>query len=269
MYANYLAGGELRLGYLTEGRLLRLDGPRTDRLVREGFPLVPKNAPVEDREVRFLPALLRPRKILCLLRSYRAHAEELGNAPPPAPIFFAKLENALTGHGEPIVLPADIEGEVHHEGELALVVGRGGTRIPAERAGDHVAAYTVANDVTARGLQAEDKERGRPWLRSKSRDTFLPLGPGLVPADRVADPNALPIRVAVNGGTRQESDTSRLLWPIEEIVAHASRWFTLAPGDLILTGTPEGVGPLAADDTVEVEVGGVGLLSNPVRAEEG
>ncbi|MHC4469352.1 MAG: fumarylacetoacetate hydrolase family protein, partial [Planctomycetota bacterium] len=158
------------------------------------------------------------------------------------------------------------EGEVHHEGELALVIGKTGGDIPAERAMDHVVAYTVANDVTARTLQRADAKRGWPWVRAKSPDTFLPLGPGLVPSSSVPDPHALTVTVRVNGETRQHGETSRLLWPIAEIVASLSRYVTLEAGDLVLTGTPEGVGPIEAGDRVEVEVGGIGTLENPVVA---
>lgn len=264
MYANYVVDGEQRLGWLEGDRLLRLDGPPTDRLVVEGFPPVPPDAPEEDADRRFLPALLAPGKILCLMRSYRAHAEEGGHEPPPEPMFFAKLNNSLLGHGEPIRIPGHVEGEVHHEGELALVIGKPGRSIPAEEAMDHVAAYTVANDVTARTLQRADAGRGWPWVRAKSLDTFLPLGPGILPAAAVSDPHALTLTVRVNDEVRQHGETSRLLWSIAEIVTSLSRWIALSAGDLILTGTPEGVGPIRPGDRVEVEILGLGKLVNPV-----
>lgn len=265
MYANYEVNGETRLGFFDGATMVRLKGPSTDELLRIGFPPVPADAPVEHDPFRLLPAVLSPGKIICLLRSYRAHAEELGNVAPPEPMFFAKLNNTLIGSGEAIEIPEDLVGEVHHEGELALVIGRGGRRIPAGEGLSHVGAYTIANDVTARTMQKADAGRNMPWLRGKSIDTFLPLGPGLVPALGVPDPHDLELRVSVNGVQRQKGNTSRLLWPIGEILAHVSRWIRLDPGDVILTGTPQGVGPIIAGDEVVVEIGGLGSLVNSVR----
>jgi 2-keto-4-pentenoate hydratase/2-oxohepta-3-ene-1,7-dioic acid hydratase in catechol pathway len=265
MYANYEAGGERRLGFFDGETMRRLFGPATDDLVTSGFPEVPSDAPVEREPHAILPAMLRPGKILCLLRSYRAHAEELGNQAPSEPMYFAKLNNTLLGSGRPIRIPEDLDGEVHHEGELALVIGKGGRRIPPEDGLRHVAAYTVANDVTARTLQKADAGRNLPWLRGKSIDTFLPLGPGLVPANRVSDPHDLELLVTVNGLERQRGHTSRLMWPIGVILSHVSRWIRLDPGDVILTGTPEGVGPLRPGDEVVVEIPGLGRLVNSVE----
>jgi 2-keto-4-pentenoate hydratase/2-oxohepta-3-ene-1,7-dioic acid hydratase in catechol pathway len=268
MYVNYSKEGRMYLGYLDGDRLLSLEGPPLDALLGGGLPLVPRSAPVETGPVTFLPPLLHVRSIFCLMRSYRKHAEELGNRPPPAPNFFAKLANSVTGHGWPIVIPADVPGEVHHEGELALVIGEGGRNIAAADAMDHVFGYTIANDVTARTLQGNLKEKGWPWLSAKSRDTFLPLGPGIVPREKIDDPAELGLTVEVNGETRQSAPVADLLWPVAEIVAHASRLYRLSRGDIILTGTPEGVGPLVPGDTVSVVIDGLGRLSNPVVAEE-
>jgi 5-oxopent-3-ene-1,2,5-tricarboxylate decarboxylase/2-hydroxyhepta-2,4-diene-1,7-dioate isomerase len=265
MYANYLAGGARRLGYWDGGKMRRLEGPPTDELISAGFPEVPPDAPFLEEAFTLLPAVLRPGKIVCLLRSYAAHAAELGNRTPPEPMFFAKMNNTLIGHGRPIRIPSDLEGEVHHEGELALVIGRAGRRIAPEDGLAHVAAWTIANDVTARTLQKADAGKNMPWLRGKSIDTFLPLGPGLVPASEVPDPHDLELTVTVNGEVRQQGRTSLLLWPIGEIIARISRWITLEPGDLILTGTPSGVGPIAPGDEVAVEIPGLGRLENPVE----
>jgi 2-keto-4-pentenoate hydratase/2-oxohepta-3-ene-1,7-dioic acid hydratase in catechol pathway len=269
MYANYVVDGERRVGFFDGAVMRRLPGVTdTDALVAGGFPSAPPaSGPIETQPVQFLPAILRPGKIICLLRSYGAHAREGGHEPPPAPNFFAKLPSALAGHLAAIEIPRDLEGEVHHEGELALVVGRPGRRIRAESALDHVAAYTVANDVTARTLQKADAARGWPWLRAKSPDRFLPLGPGLVPRSAVRDPHDLSVVVRVNGAVRQDGRTRNLLWTLGEILAEVSRWITLEAGDLVLTGTPEGVGPLVAGDVVEVEIPGIGRLENPVTRE--
>ncbi len=269
MYCNYVTGAGRRLGFWDGERMLRLPGRSTDEFILDGsgFPELPADAMPETDAFRFAPALLAPRKILCLMRSYGAHAREGGHAPPPAPLYFAKLSNCLVGHGEPVAIPSDLEGEVHHEGELALVIGRRGRRIPAAEGLLHVAAYSVANDITARTRQRADAAQGWPWLRAKSADTFLPLGPGLVPAGAVPRPDDLPVRVRVNGGVRQDGNTGNLLWPIGDIVAAVSQWITLEPGDVILTGTPEGVGPLVPGDRVTVEIPGVGVLENPVTRE--
>jgi 2-keto-4-pentenoate hydratase/2-oxohepta-3-ene-1,7-dioic acid hydratase in catechol pathway len=210
---------------------------------------------------------LRPGKILALGRNYAAHAREMGSA-PSTPFFFSKLPSCCIGLGEPIRIPADLDGEVHHEVELAVVIGRTGRRIPVDRALEHVAGYAVIIDVTARTLQAAAKEKGRPWTAAKNLDTFAPLGPGIVPADAVSDPGSLGIRLRVNGDIRQDGSTAAMLLPVGPTVAHLSRHLTLETGDLIATGTPAGVGPLEPGDTVEAEVDGVGRLVHPVALEE-
>lgn len=269
MYCNYTMSGDSRVGWWDGRTMRRIAGATdTDELVRRGLPLrCPEDSVVERGPVEFLPAVLRPSKILCLLRSYRAHAAEQGHEPPPAPNFFAKLPSALLGHGRDVLLPRELEGEVHHEGELAVVIGGRGRRVRSEEAIDLIAAFTVADDVTARGLQKGDAARGWPWLRAKSPDTFLPLGPGLVPRSAVGDPGALDIILRVNGAERQRGNTRDLLWPIGDILSGISRWITLEAGDVVLTGTPEGVGPICPGDRVEVEIPGVGLLSHGVRME--
>jgi 2-keto-4-pentenoate hydratase/2-oxohepta-3-ene-1,7-dioic acid hydratase in catechol pathway len=209
---------------------------------------------------------IRPVKILALGRNYAAHAREMGSA-PAKPFFFGKLPSCCTGHGEPIVIPDDLEGEVHHEVELAVIIGRPGRRIAVERAMEHVAGYAVLNDVTARTVQDRAKEKGHPWTSGKNVDTFAPLGPGLVPADAIEDPGALSIRLRVNGEVRQDGSTRDMILPIPETLAHLSTHLTLETGDLIATGTPAGVGTLVPGDVVEAEVEGVGWLINPVRAE--
>jgi 2-keto-4-pentenoate hydratase/2-oxohepta-3-ene-1,7-dioic acid hydratase in catechol pathway len=207
---------------------------------------------------------LRPGKILALGRNYAAHAREMGSA-PTTPFFFAKLPSCCVGHGEAIEIPGDLEGEVHHEIELAVVIGRGGRRIPVEDALAHVAGYAVMNDVTARTLQARAKEKGKPWTAAKNLDTFAPFGPGIVPADAVSDPGALRLCLRVDGEVRQEGSTAAMLLPIPETIAHLSRHLTLEPGDVIATGTPAGVGPLRPGDRVEAEIQTIGRLVNPVR----
>jgi 2-keto-4-pentenoate hydratase/2-oxohepta-3-ene-1,7-dioic acid hydratase in catechol pathway len=210
-----------------------------------------------------------PRKIVCVGLNYRDHAAEGGRDAPAEPLLFAKLTTALIGPGEPIVLPPE-DDHVDSEAELAVVIGRGGRRIPREAALEHVAGYTVANDVSARTLQRADGQ----WLRAKSFDTFCPLLPALVGVEEIGDASGLRVTQLLNGETLQDASTDDFLFDVPTVIAHASAAFTLEPGDLILTGTPAGVGvyrepPIAMrpGDVVQVEVERVGVLENPVVAQ--
>lgn len=210
-----------------------------------------------------------PRKIICVGLNYRDHAEEGGREPPEEPMLFAKFASALLEPGEPIVLPAE-DSHFDSEAELAVVIARGGRRLSPAAAVEHVAGFTVANDVSARNLQRKDKQ----WLRAKSFDTFCPLLPTLVPVDELGDASGLAIRQRLNGETLQDGNTRDLIFDVPQLVAHASSVFTLEPGDLILTGTPAGVGvyrdppvSMRDGDQVEIEIERIGVLANPVRAE--
>jgi 2-keto-4-pentenoate hydratase/2-oxohepta-3-ene-1,7-dioic acid hydratase in catechol pathway len=199
-----------------------------------------------------------PTKIVCVGRNYRAHAEELGNAIPTEPLIFLKPPSALNGPGQAIHLPEQSE-EVHHEAELAMVVGRRGKHVPAERAHEIVAGYTCANDVTARDIQRrEDK-----FSRAKGFDTFCPVGPTMALAAEF-EPAEHHITCRVNGRDRQHAGLDDFIFPPAEIIEFVSHIMTLQPGDLVLTGTPSGVGPIEAGDTVDVAVDGIGTLRNPV-----
>ena len=191
---------------------------------------------------------LRPGKILCIGRNYAAHAAELGNEVPEEPLVFLKPSTALVASGGEIVLPRQ-SADVHHELELVAVIGTGGKDIAPEAALDHVAAYALGLDLTARDIQAEAKKKGHPWSVAKGFDTFAPLGP-LAPAAAVGDPQALEIELTIDGETRQKGTTDRMLFPVATLVTYLSSIFTLEPGDLVYTGTPEGVGPLAAGQTL-------------------
>lgn len=209
-----------------------------------------------------------PRKIVCLGLNYRDHARESGAEPPPEPILFSKYVTTLVGHQAEIVLPEESQ-EVDYEAELVIVVGRGGKRIPRDRAMEHVAGYTVGHDVSARDWQLQ--KPGKQWMAGKTFDTFAPVGPALVTIDEVPDPHNLGIRLRLNGKTMQDSTTKQLIFGVEEIIAYLSKVFTLEPGDLIFTGTPPGVGMarkppvwLQPGDVVEVEIDGIGTLRNTV-----
>ncbi|HEX5469435.1 MAG TPA: fumarylacetoacetate hydrolase family protein [Gaiellaceae bacterium] len=207
-----------------------------------------------------------PEKIVCVGLNYHDHAVEQGAELPAEPLLFGKFPNALCGPGDAIVLPPESR-HVDAEAELAVVIGREARRIGEADALDVVAGYTVANDVTARDLQARDGQ----WLRAKGFDTFCPLLPVVVPADELGDGAGLRIVQRLNGEALQDSSTSELIFGVAALVAHASAAFTLRPGDVLLTGTPAGVGvhrkppvALARGDEVEIEIEGIGVLANPV-----
>lgn len=202
-----------------------------------------------------------PGKVVGIGRNYRAHAAELGNPMPAEPLIFLKAPSSVIGPGAPVVLPPESE-RVEFEGEIAVVVGRRLCRVDAEEAAQAVLGVTCAVDVTARDLQRKDAT----FARGKSFDTFCPLGPALALG---ADLDDLTVVTRINGTEAQRGHTSQMEWGIAELVSYVSRHMTLDPGDVLLTGTPSGVGPLAAGDVIEVEVSGVGVLRNPVQAFAG
>jgi 2,4-didehydro-3-deoxy-L-rhamnonate hydrolase len=210
----------------------------------------------------------RPGKIVCVGLNYRDHAEEQDVELPERPLLFAKWANALVGHGEPIRLPA-ISRRVDYEAELGVVIGAHVRGISVEQALDAVAGYVCVNDVSARDLQFSDRQ----WVRGKSLDTFCPVGPRLVPAEEVGDPQSLRIRALLNGEVMQDSSTANMVFGVAELVSFVSEAITLEPGDLIATGTPAGVGVwrkppvfLQPGDEISVEIDGIGTLTNPVVA---
>ncbi|OFV81137.1 MAG: hypothetical protein A2W26_10120 [Acidobacteria bacterium RBG_16_64_8] len=207
-------------------------------------------------------------KVICVGRNYREHVEQEGAELPSWPILFAKFANTLCGHGDPILLPDGI-GHVDAEAELSVVIGRSARNVSADRALDVVAGYVCGNDMSARELQFDDGQ----WFRGKGLDTFCPIGPEIVSVDLLGDAGDLRVVQRVNGDVLQDSRTSKLIFSVPELVAFISRFLTLEPGDLILTGTPEGVGyfrsprlSLKPGDVVEVEIEGIGVLRNPVVA---
>ena len=199
---------------------------------------------------------LQPTKIVCIGRNYRAHAAEMGNEVPAEPILFLKPPSAMVASGEPIVRPRGYT-RVEHEGELAVVIARRARRIPAARALDHVLGLSCLNDVTVRDIQAKDGQ----WTRAKGFDSFCPLGPVIRAG---LDPTNLRLVTRVNGQVRQDGRTADLIFPVAQLIEFITRYMTLEPGDIVSTGTPSGVGNLVPGDVVEVEIEGVGTLSNPV-----
>ncbi|MEN0129244.1 MAG: fumarylacetoacetate hydrolase family protein [Brevundimonas sp.] len=238
------------------------DPGREELVVLTGDPLYMPVQPTGERirldqdDVRLLAPVIPRSKVIGVGRNYAAHAAELGNELPVAPLLFLKPNTSVIGPDDPIVLPYWTE-DVHHEAELAVVIGKVTKDVPVDKALDHVFGYTVANDVTARDIQRSDDQ----WTRAKGFDGSCPIGPWIVPGLDVDD---LAVRARVNGETRQDGRTSQMVFDVAFLVSYVSEVFTLLPGDVILTGTPAGVGPIVDRDVVEVEVEEIGILRNPV-----
>ena len=207
-----------------------------------------------------LPA---PNRILAIGRNYADHAKELGNAIPDEPVVFQKANSSIIGPGESIVLPTAI-GQVDHEGELLVVIRTGGQDIALDTALEHVAGYSIINDVTARAKSKALQAKGYPWFLAKCRDTFGPIGPVVVAASSLAEQFPLTIDVTVNGTLRQHGTTDQMIHDVAALIHYLSTVTELMPGDCIATGTPSGVGPLVAGDSVTVTISGIGTLTNPV-----
>ena len=243
-----------------------LDPEEQEWVVLKGDPMFAGYEPTGERlkitEVTLVAPVIPRSKVVGIGKNYNDHIDEMksvtGGGAPKEPLLFLKPNTAVIGPNEPIVLPA-ISNRVEHEGELVVVIGKVAKNVPAERALEYVYGYTIGNDVTARDLQVADGQ----WARGKGFDTFAPLGPVIETEFDAADAE---LQVRVNGEIRQDGNTADLIFGIPEIIAHASAAFTLLPGDVIMTGTPAGVGPLVAGDTVEVEIEGLGILRNTVKA---
>ncbi len=207
---------------------------------------------------------LKPTKIVCVGRNYAAHARELGNELPKSPLIFLKPPSAVIGDGDTILIPS-ASHDVQHEAEIGIVIGRRLRNATDDQARASIQGVTCANDVTARDLQKSDGQ----WTRAKGFDTFCPLGPRVLSIGVDYDLSTLEVIGRVNGGLRQHGKASDMVFPIATLLAYISGVMTLEPGDVVLTGTPEGVGPLLPGDTVEVEIPGVGVLRNSVKNRDG
>lgn len=214
-------------------------------------------------EPRLLAPIPRPPRIIALGLNYAAHAAEGGWKPPKEPIFFAKASTSVIGPDDPVVIPKRV-GRVDHEIELAVIIGKGGCRITRSKATEHIAGYTIMNDVTARDWQRRDMAQAHPWFMSKSLDTFGPMGPCVTLPDEIQEPCELALSLKVNGKVRQRSNTRHMIFNIPELIHRLSRHLTLEPGDVISTGTPDGISPLQPGDVMEAKVEGIGVLRNPV-----
>ncbi|HSQ37671.1 MAG TPA: fumarylacetoacetate hydrolase family protein [Acidimicrobiia bacterium] len=228
--------------------------------VHQGTPFVawePTETLVPFSQARLLAPVF-PTKVIGVGRNYADHAAERGVEVPAEPVIFLKPATAVVGPGAAVVIPPDSE-EVHHEAELAVVVGRVARRVAAEDAGGYILGYTAANDVTARDLQRRDGQ----WGRAKGFDTFCPLGPAI---ETELDPSGLAVSCRVNDEVRQQGNTADMVFGVAELLAFVSRVMTLLPGDVILTGTPAGIGPVRPGDRMAVEIERIGVLGNPVVA---
>jgi len=193
--------------------------------------------------------VVRPGKLVCIGRNYAKHAAEMKSDVPENPVIFLKPSTALVGQGGKVILPP-MSREVHHEIELVVAIGRGGKQIPINDALNHVDGYALGLDMTARDLQEQAKLKGLPWSISKGFDTFAPLGP-LAKAHDVGDPQQLEFELRVNGEVRQKARTADMIFSVAFLISYCSSMFTLLPGDLIFTGTPDGVGPVVTGDLLE------------------
>ena len=272
-----VGGGRIHPGALIEGAGLVVDltvagYPDTLAAIATGFASVDKVGAYPGHklsEVRLHAPLSNPPRVFAIGLNYRDHAREAKMALPTAPVVFFKLQTAIIGPGEAIVLPKN-SAEPDYEAEFAFVIGKGGYRISAAAWRDHVYGYTIVNDVSARDVQRSTSQ----WSLAKSFPTFCPMGPSIVPAAEVPDPHKLGISLDINGEILQNSNTSELVFPIPQLVEYISSITPLVPGDIVSTGTPAGVGLgrtpprwLRPGDTVTVSVEGIGSLVNPVVAE--
>ncbi len=239
-----------------------------DALARAGRVARANEGGIPAGEVLIKTPIPDPGKIICIGLNYADHAAETHNPIPSEPVVFSKYTTTLAGPNDAIPYP-NVSKKVDYEVELVAVIGRGGRNIPEARALDHVFGYTIGNDISARDYQLE-KPAGQ-WLLGKNFDNFCPIGPEIVTADELGDPHRLGIRCSVNGEVLQDSSTDQLIFPVDQLVAYLSHVFTLTPGDLILTGTPAGVGMgrtpplwLKAGDTVVCEIERLGRLENQI-----
>jgi 2-keto-4-pentenoate hydratase/2-oxohepta-3-ene-1,7-dioic acid hydratase in catechol pathway len=256
---------------LSEGLLDLLHGAERNITSESG------GLPVESMALR--NPILTPEKILLVARNYLSHNVEQNAKPPSEPYFFTKFRNALIGPNDPILVPR-ISKKVDWEAELAVVIGKAGKNIARKRAMEYVAGYAVANDISFRDLQFSTRgdnaavALGSNWVKGKNLDSSFPLGPWLVTKDQIPDHNSLEISLTVNGKTRQHANTSDMIFKVDALIEYVSAGMTLKPGDIISTGTPEGVGAFSGGpflrhgDIVEATINGIGTLRNPVRSEE-
>jgi len=249
--ARFSSGTGARYGIIDGDEIVVLTGDP----MFNGFESTDERLPLS--EIKIVAPVIPRSKVVAIGRNYSEHAKELGNETPTEPMMFLKPNTSVVGPGDAIMLPPQSE-HVSFEGELAVVIGSIAKNVAEADADSVIFGYTIANDVTARDLQKKDGQ----WSRAKGFDTFCPLGPVIETEFAVASQS---IRTTVNGDVKQDGTVDQMVHSVASLVAYASSVFTLLPGDLILTGTPAGVGPIVHGDTVEITIEGIGTLSNPVR----
>jgi 2-keto-4-pentenoate hydratase/2-oxohepta-3-ene-1,7-dioic acid hydratase in catechol pathway len=268
-FATYTYQNRTRIGAIVDDRIYTTASTDTMLyMIRRGMTpsRTYEHMPLADVK---LEAPLRPGKLICIGRNYAEHAKETGNEPPTAPIIFAKFPSSIIGNGDTITWNESITKQVDWEGELAVVIGKKARNVKEEDAFNYIFGYTIANDISARDLQLRQDTQ---WTRGKSLDTFCPLGPWVVTRDEITDPHNLSVKTKVNKKTMQDGNTKDFIFNIPFLISYCSRMFTLEPGDLILTGTPSGVGEgmkpptyLKDGDTITITVEGIGELVNPCK----
>ena len=264
--ARFAADGDPQYGVV---ELAADGGAHPDTVaVLTGDPLVTQVQLTGERKeldgVRLLAPVIPRSKVVGVGRNYAAHAAELGNDVPVTPLTFLKPNTSVIGPDEAIIYPK-ATSDLHFEGELAVVIGRICREVPVARVPEVVFGYTVANDVTARDLQRSDEQ----WARAKGFDTFCPLGPWITTHQSLDEVGSLTVRTTLDGEVKQDGNTKDMIFTVAELVAYVSSYTTLLPGDVILTGTPEGVGPMLAGQEVSVEIEGIGTLTNKVASYAG
>ena len=268
-FATYTHQNRTRTGVIVDDRIYTTNSSDSMLyMIRRGITPTRTYEYMPLSDVK-LEAPLHPGKLICIGRNYAEHAKETGSAVPTAPIIFAKFPSSIIGNGETITWSESVTKEVDWEGELAVVIGKKARNVTEEDAFKYVFGYTIANDVSARDLQLRQDSQ---WTRGKSLDTFCPLGPWVVSRDEITDPHKLSVKTTVSGELRQDGNTKDFIFNIPVLISYCSRMFTLEPGDLILTGTPSGVGEgmkpptyLKDGDTVTIEIEGIGELTNPCK----
>jgi len=266
---NFTYDGRTQVGELADDKIYSTGwSENMVNMIRRGITPGRGSQPIKLESVK-LEAPLRPGKIIAIGRNYKEHAKETGSDLPPAPLIFAKFPSSVIGPGEPITWSESITKEVDWEVELAVIIGKRTRNVEEADALKHVFGYTVANDVSARDLQIRQDSQ---WTRGKSLDTFCPLGPCVVTADEIPDPQKLELKTKIGDEVVQDSNTKLMIFNVAHLISYCSRMFTLEPGDLILTGTPSGVGEgmkppryLKDGEVVTVSVKGIGELTNPCK----
>ena len=250
--ARFSNGGDPRFGIVDGDEIVVLTGDP----MFSGFDTTEERIPLA--EVRLLAPVIPRSKVVCIGLNYAEHKADMGDVGPATPLMFLKPNTAVVGPGDAIQLPPNV-GKIVHEGELVIVIGKIAKQVKAENAADYIFGYTVGNDVSARDLMVSDGQ----WARAKGYDTFAPIGPVI---ETELDPGNVEITTFVDGEQRRHGNTSQMLHSVAEIVAFASDVWTLLPGDIIMTGTPGGLGGFVAGQTVDITIEGIGTLSNPARA---